>query len=325
MNADMDRMKTELYHELKYVLLKELDERSNTLGTTRCNPANSCADVAPWRPDGLYWIVNRTDNSPSRVYCLLNGHPRCGGGVWMRTGYFDTGESAGCPSPLRQYDHNGTQYCVRNTSRGCSSVYFGSYGQRYGEVCGMIQAYQVGGMDGFYLSKASSTLNDPYVFGVSITHGPSSSRCHVWTYAVGFEAKPTNAYTTRNNCPCTKYGTTTVLPNFLGTDYYCDSGNPVRPITPRKFYPTQLWLNSGPLCASGSTCCNNPHQPWFKRVLNYTTTDVLELRWCAHLSGYKEAVPTKRVEVYIRVKWGTFPVNSEQNSRATCETTIISH
>ena len=45
-----------------------------TIGYTRENPAESCADIPVGGPDGLYWIRNQTDNNVSRVYCYLNGH-----------------------------------------------------------------------------------------------------------------------------------------------------------------------------------------------------------------------------------------------------------
>jgi hypothetical protein len=297
----VNHMRHDIYHELKAMLIAELDKRSNTLGTTRCNPADSCADVAKWRPDGMYWVANNTDGSPHRVYCVLNGHPRCGEGTWMRIGYFNTEESAKCPPTLQHYVNNGTLYCRRDNEYGCSSVHYGSYGHSYREVCGMVEAYQVGGMDAFATSTANSTPDDPYVHGISITHGRSPHRQHIWTYAVGARAKISNIYST-NNCPCVKPGTPVILPTFLGSDYYCDSGNPTDRSRPTKFYSPQLWVPSKGACVSGSECYQNLRQPWFKKVLNHSTTDDVEMRWCAHDQGYNEAAPTKRVEMLLRVK-----------------------
>ena len=304
------RIKTELYYKLKDIIVEELNNRSNTPGTTRCNstigytrenPAESCADIPVGRPDGLYWIRNQTDNNVSRVYCYLRRHPHCGEGVWMRTGYFNTSERDVCPQPLQRFQGNGKWYCRRNVQRGCTSVYFNSYGHNYTEVCGMVEAYQYGAPNGFYHSKVSSTPDTiNYVFGISITHG-RSPRNHLWTYAVGLQANPANRGWRRSNCPCTELGTTATLPNFIQNDYYCDSGNPSgNSAISYHLYPDQLWDSSGASCALGSTCCDNPDQPWFKKKLGKTISDDVEMRWCM-FDGWSEATATRSVELYIRV------------------------
>ena len=306
------RIKTELYYKLKDIIVEELNNRSNTPGTKRMDPiigntrenaSKSCADIPVGRPDGLYWIRNQTDNNVSRVYCYLNGHPHCGEGVWMRTGYFNMSERDVCPQPLQRFHANEQWYCSRNVRSGCTSVYFNSYGHNYTEVCGMIEAYQYGAPNGFYYSKASSTPDTiNYVYGISITHG-NSPRNHLWTYAVGLNANPTDSGSNwrRSNCPCTRLGTTATLPNFIQNDYYCDSGNPSgNSYIDNHLYPDQLWDSSGASCVLGSTCCDNPNQPWFKKKLGKTISDDVEMRWCQH-DGWYEATATRSVELYIRV------------------------
>ena len=304
-------IKTELYYKLKDIIVEELNNRSNTPGTTSCNPtigytgenpAYNCADISPRKPDGLYWIINQSDNKVSRVYCYLNGHPHCGEGVWMRTGYFNMGERDVCPQPLRRFRANGKWYCSRNVQRGCASVYFNSYGHKYTEVCGMIEAYQYGRTRAFAGSSASSTINDQYIYGgISISHG-RSSRSHLWTYAVGLYANQTDSRYRESNCPCTSLGTTATLPNFIQNDYYCDSGNPSgNSFIHNHLYPDQLWDSSGASCVSGSTCCDNPNQPWFKKKLGKTISDDVEMRWCQHDDHWGTAIATRSVELYIRV------------------------
>ena len=305
------RIKTELYYKLKDIIVEELNNRSNTPGTPSCNPtkgytrenpAESCADIPLGGHDGLYWIRNQTDNNVSRVYCYLSGHPHCGEGVWMRTGYFNMSERNVCSQPLQKFQANGKWYCRRNVSGGCTSVYFNSYGHNYTEVCGMIEAYQYGALSAFFHSKASSTPdtnND--VFGISITHG-RSPRNHLWTYAVGLNANPTSRGRRRNNCPCTRLGTTATLPNFIQNDYYCDSGNPHgNDYSPNTLYPDQLWDSVGATCVSGSTCCDNTDQPWFKKRLRQTISDDVEMRWCSNYNVIMSATATRSVELYIRV------------------------
>ena len=137
--------------------------------------------------------------------------------------------------------------------------------------------------------------------GISITHGPSP-RHHLWTYAVGLNANPDN-YLPQYQCPCTVLGTTMTLPTFLGNDYYCNSGNPsTSSLINGHLYPDRLWDNSGPSCVSGSTCCDNPDQPWFKKKLTQSANEDVEMRWCAGDSPVSnEATATTRVELYVRV------------------------
>ena len=107
----------------------------------------------------------------------------------------------------------------------------------------------------------------------------------------------------RYQCPWTVLGTSKTLPNFLGNDYYCDSGNPSRNSwRDGHLYPDCLWDNSGPSCVSGSTCCNNPDQPWFKKKLTQPANEDMEMHWCGNESPVSnEATATTRVELYISV------------------------
>ena len=90
--------------------------------------------------------------------------------------------------------------------------------------------------------------------------------------------------------------------NFLGNDYYCDSGNPSRSLFKEgHLYSDRLWDNSGPSCVSGSTCCDNPDQPWFKKKLTQPANEDVEMRWCADDSQIYEDTATTRVELYICV------------------------
>ena len=189
--------------------------------------------------------------------------------------------------------------------RGCTSVHFKGLGKNYTAVCGMVGAYQYGSIEGFAHSSASKTPDDLYAHGLSITHG-SSPRRHLWTYAVGLNANPDSDphYHTYLvfQCPCTASGTSSTLPNFLRNDYYCDSGNPnSNTWKDGQLYPDRLWDNYGPSCVSGSTCCDNPDQPWFKKKLTQSANEDVEIRWCGRQSPIHEATATTRVELYIRV------------------------
>ena len=275
------------------------------LGLSYNYPADGCEEIVrnnPQSSHGWYWIHDSSDNSTKRVYCYPSGHTSCGEGIWMRIGYFDMGGNlAECPEPLERFAVSGSWYC-RRTALPCTSVHFRALGKNYTTVCGMVEAYQYGSMDAFHLSTASKTPDDLYVEGISITHG-SSPRRHLWTYAVGLNANPDPGYHTTGQCPCTAAGTSITLPTFLGNDYYCNSGNPSRnAFINANFYPDRLWDNSGPSCVSGSTCCDNPDQPWFKKKLTQPANEDVEMRWCGIESPVSnEATATTRVELYIRV------------------------
>ena len=130
-----------------------------------------------------------------------------------------------------------------------------------------------------------------YLLRVSITHG-SSPRRHLWTYAVGLNANPDSGNLAHCQCPCTAAGSSRTPPTFLNDDYYCDSGNPSRNSHSNNFfYPDRLWDNSGPSCVSGSTCCANPNQPWFKKKLTQPANEDVEMCWCAMMDQYMKAHP----------------------------------
>ena len=272
-------------------------------------PAEGCEEIVrnnPQSTNGWYWVRDSSDNSIKRVYCYPCGHTSCGEGVWMRIGYFDMGSNlAECPEPLEHFAINGSWYC-RRAALSCTSVLFSALGKNYTAVCGMVEGYQYGSMDGFHPSNASKTPDDLYAEGISITHG-SSPRRHLWTYAVGLSANPDPGYQTTAHCPCTAAGSSRILPTFLNDDYYCDSGNPSgNNFTNAHLYPDRLWDNSSPSCVSNSnsTCCDNPDQPWFKKKLTQPDNEDVEMRWCGDQATspvIDEATATTRVELYIRV------------------------
>ena len=248
--------------------------------------------------EGWYWVHDSTTDCAKKMYLYTNGHPTCGQGVWMRIGFFDmTQPLSECPSPLRMFIEDQKKYCTRVSSE-CTSVYFDSLNQQYTEVCGMVEAYQYGNMDAFHSASTFTSLNsDDLLEGIAITH--KLPRQHVWSYVVGDVANPTSSRT--DSCPCTAQGTTSTVPFVIGSDYYCSSGNNGTGDSPAVVHSSPLWRTSGPSCVSGSTCCDNPDQPWFKKKLTQPSNEDVEMRWCADEQPTSEATATTRVELYIRV------------------------
>ena len=246
--------------------------------------------------NGWHWVRDPTTDCTKKMYMYTNGHPTCGEGVWMRIGFIDTTRAfSECPSPLEMFIVNNRKYCRRSSS-GCTSVYFDSLNQQYTEVCGMVNAYQYGHMDAF--QPSSTSINSLHLEGISITH--KSPRQHLWSYVVGDVANPSTPRA--DSCPCTAQGTTSSVPSVIGSDYYCSSGNSDNSGSASGvMHSSRLWRTSGPSCVSGSTCCDNRDQPWFKKKLTQPANEDVEMRWCAGDQPTSEATATTRVELYIRV------------------------
>ena len=96
--------------------------------------------------------------------------------------------------------------------------------------------------------------------------------------------------------------TLSLVPSFVGNDYFCESGNPGPGYTNGRFYPNDpLWDGQG--CGAAS-CCELSYPPrvtppWFCKQLPQATTDDIEVRICRDQTNY-EATPIELIEVYIQ-------------------------
>ena len=270
-------------------------------GHTPEYPANSCAELAeqePNIPSGNYWILNSAQ-SPVQVFCEMGevfpASLHVTGG-WVRVANLNmTDPDQQCPESLQlPYTDQPLRLCGRRTG-GCDSVILNTYGVQYRQVCGRVRGYQFATPDAFNVftcPAATCTIDNPYVDGVSITHG-ASPRKHIWTYAAGYQE---NAHS-ESTCPCTGSGVSP--PPFVGSDYYCESGVNNSP-SGTVIYPNDpLW--DGQDCNGlEGTCCDPPNLPWFCRELSQSTTDNLEFRICGDQSLADEDTPIDLVELYIQ-------------------------
>ena len=216
----------------------------------------------------------------------------CGGEGWTRVAYLDmTDPNTNCPSGWRHNPGYPRRTCGKvSTGRlTCDSVFFPVRGGAYTSVCGRIKGYQNSRTDVFevYHNGDATTIDEPYVSGVSLTHG--SPRQHIWTFA----ASATSSQTNIEACPCnsTSHNST---PPFVGRDYFCESG--ANSVSPYGFHPDDpLW--DGDSCAVNSTCCpfNNPL--FFTKQLPNTTTDDLEVRLCWW--DREDETPIELIELYV--------------------------
>ena len=184
------------------------------------------------------------------------------------------------------------------TGPSCDSAIFPSNGKLYSRVCGRVNAYHEGSLNGFDPSVSSGLgLDDVYVDGVSLTHGAPGSRQHIWTFvASGYETG-----THPNNfCHCTSTALWPhQVPSFIGDNYFCETGvrgstNPLTVV----YADDPLWDGSG--CGSSSSCCEFNNPPWFCATLPQPTTDDLELRICRDQESLNEDIIMSLVEINVK-------------------------
>ena len=287
MNTKIDTLAEAVGNITKSVTVDEQETPS------RSNILQSCKD-----------ILNKTSSSPSGYYLLadVNGHVRnvychmeslCGkGGGWRRVAHLNMKDSnEKCPKEFRMYSKNGVRACGRPVSSGgsCTGMKFSLDDFEYSEVCGKIIGYQVGAPGAFF--TGTNSIDTYYVDGISLTHG-SNPRKHIWTFATG-----QRDHHNWNRCPCGSSPTT--KPSFVGSHYYCESGNHDSNVIEGNFYTTdRIW--DGKDCGSHEiTCCQRSLIPWFYRSLSYSTTDYIEMRNCFD-EGTTEDCPLEEYEIYVR-------------------------
>lgn len=251
-----------------------------------CIKPQSCAAVKAANPDSTSDFYDiEVDGVAKNVYC--NFDTLCGSnGGWMRLGYLDMSDpSSQCPAGFTLQQANGKRTCGRD-SIGCKSINIPSLGS-YSEVCGRVQAYQFQHMDGLTLSTPD--INVAYVDGVSITRG--SPRKHIWTF-IGSLGENGNAQ--RFDCPPPCGGTGPTPPAFVGSNYYCESGNP----GPGHYgYYTNDAMWDGKQCGSKETgCCGAPY--FHASVGN--TADKIELRVCSDEDPTWEDARIFLYEIYVK-------------------------
>ena len=267
-------------------------------------PGTSCVDI---------YNKNPTSHGRSGYYALKTDHLffaycdmelECGGikGGWMRIADIKRGDT--CPNGWTRYN---SFYCTGGSAAGCYSTHFSVDSTSYSKVCGKILAYQKGTMDGFFPHAyahgkvnyytpvtSSRSLDGVYVDGISITTG--SPRKHVWTYAVGLSDDYNYP---QLNCPCAKTPGPDP-PSYVGTHYYCESGNTgtYSGEFAMLYSNDLLWDGTG--CLTENSCCYDAGMPWFLRQFPTTTTGDIEVRICYDELFVNEAVAVEQIELYVQ-------------------------
>ena len=236
-----------------------------TFGRSRFAPAHSCQVIRIFQPSstsGYYWV--RSSNGPSvHVYCDMT--KPCGnvtGGLTRVAILNNETRRHLCTDDFSTTNENTR--CVRSTEdAGCSNMVFPVMNISYSHICGIAQAFWFGFPDGFTGSKRSSTtLNDNYVDGISLTYG-TSNKTHIWTLIA-------DGVGSIQNCP-------REVPEYVGSDYSC--------------------LNEESSCTSSSSSCSSP----FFSLLQQPVTEDIELRLCRdqHRVDDNEVVYLGNLEIYV--------------------------
>jgi hypothetical protein len=228
---------------------------------------------------------------------LLNGSiqflPECGEGIWYRVAHLNMSDpSQQCPSAWRECNTSQFRACGRPVSSGASrpSQIF-PISHQYSEVCGRVIGIQVASPDAFHHGRRSSK-NEGYMDGVSITHG--SPRHHIWSYVGSLS----EVRTTHNACPC-DYSGAVQPPSFVGSNYYCESGNPNRDWEHQAYPNDKLW--DGEQCSHEGTCCTGANTPpWFSVNLGSPTNDDIEVRIMGSQNTADEDTPIELLEIYVQ-------------------------
>ena len=182
---------------------------------------------------------------------------------------------------------------------GCDSVVYSTRELRYRSVCGYIKGYQYGNPNAFNSSISGNIgLENWYIDGVSLTHGPPGARKHIWSFVNVWYDVMTQYL--NYSCPCTFENDSVwpySVPEFVGNNYFCDAGYRHESYVPGLSNDT-LWDGAG--CGRKSTCCQFNNPPWFCRSLPEATTDDLEVRICSDQATSNENTYIHQMELYVK-------------------------
>lgn len=269
-------LQTELTEELM-ARLKEIGI-DDLLHNEFAHPLTSCSELSKPDPSGFYFVQN-SSGFIHLEHCEFNANLRSG--ALMNVAHLDmTRPGERCPNGLVETsDSSAERHCVRDIDfEGCSSVIFPTHGHQYSQVCGRIEAIQSSNPAAFrpyIVRKPVTTLDDSYVDGISLTHGPVASRKHIWTFAAAYSDQWVGYM-----CSCESNPDPDLVPAFVGHDFFCETGSRTGDTSDLLFKDDPLWDGEGCKSDRTSKCCGFNNPPWFCKQLAEPTTDDIEMRLC---------------------------------------------
>ena len=291
-----------------------------TLDTCHTRRAKSCQEIKELGLPSDYYSISTHNQSSSpstvRVFCNVTNT-----GGWARAVLLNMSDHThSCPDEWREIT-SPKRTCGRThdnvddggaNGAGCSSATFDTHDQEYRRVCGRVVGYQYCNTMAFWSyfhNEEDMTIDDPFVDGVTISHG-SSPRQHIWTFAAAlhenYDGRDAICKCTRGNYDHNSYRRVRVPP-WVGTSYFCDTGTTTQPpattelcsqVVESVFYSNNsLWDGRG--CGINSDCCQFHDPPWFCKELPEATRDNLEVRICGSSYPSFGDTPVELVELYI--------------------------
>ena len=289
---------------MKQIVMQLLSVPTSSSETCQNEIAPSCSWIHSHNaelPSGYYW-VNSSNGTEVQVYCDMTKECANSTGGWTRIAYLNMSEpNQQCPPAWREIE-TPFRMCGRHNQTACYSATFPSYGIEHSRVLGRAVGYQFGPTGSFWPSyRWTVTLDSVYVEGLSITHG--NPRQHIWTFATAMAEISSHWAYPYNICPCTNvHAFRSVVPPFVGNDYFCETGTPNwegGDFDPGVLYPNDtLW--DGEDCGSYSTCCQFNNPPWFCKQLSEATSDDIEARICVDEWLEKNDVRITLLEIYVQ-------------------------
>jgi len=197
-----------------------------------------------------------------------------------------------CPTGFTLH-HSPVRSCGRFGNDEATATTF-LIEEPYSHVCGRITAIQKGTVNGFGPFNIHGYNRDHnYIDGISIKHG-STNQGHVWSFVAGAAEKHTNIFQT---CPCANEQWDYHIPSFIGSDYFCETGNKGLSNMRSVFLNDPLWNGKG--CVTGNRCCEFNNPPWFYRELPQTTNDNLKVILYLNNNYFNENIYVTEMELYV--------------------------
>ena len=209
----------------------------------------------------------------------------CGPGEWRRVFYLNASSPVqSCPGQWRLLT-SPLRGCA-GADRSCRSAFSDNINTTYSKVCGRIIGEGTVSLDAFRrFIFGQNTIEGNYLDGVSVTHGVSGSRTHIWTFGAGHGTAHGPP-----RCPCdnSDRSIAPLPPAEVGDNWFCDRADEV----------DHIW--TGENCMTNNPCCSFHNPPYFSVQLPSATTDRIELRICIDQSHGDETVLVLFAEIYVQ-------------------------
>ena len=247
-------------------------------------------------------ITTCIDDAESTLEVIKSNIHPCGEGDWelvVEEDYSVEGNDE-CPGDWVGVVVSGRRFCggqsVGSSTAFCDSAVF-SVDRDYRKVCGRIVGY------GYFLNTGfifrPNDIEQPYLDGVSLTHGEANSRTHIWSFVASIAQDTPASIDRMALCPChPDFPTGAFVPSFIGNDYFCESGVPLAAVfnLPPVAHHLDDPLWDGRQCHE--TCCNS--SPYFVKALDSPTSEQLEFRICNNAIFPNQNNIVEKMKIFIQ-------------------------